>query len=386
MVDQSKWPAGIRPRDGSIEVRVRRRGYNYREIIQGNPNKKSDLAAAVRHRAEIISRINLGLPVYTDEQTEVTLFADDVQRYVDQLELEYSTVEGYLRDLNHYWLPVFGKHVTQEITTAEIKAAMKGDATTRKRWLNRLTPLRGVFDYAEVVPNPAGAIKRKKAKGATNKNQIIRFTPQHRIEVMQALGRHDDPQVPAYFALLFGCGLRPSGEPLGLEWVDYDGEQVYIHKTIVRRRFKSTTKTHTARHVFVPQWVRPYLDNLPSRFADGHIFLNSLGRPFLDSDMFNAAWQDVFYTKRLRRDLKIHYQVPYVCRHTRAAELLSSGVEPGRAAKQLGHSLKMFFDIYSEWIEEYANAEDKAKLDTPGPVAETKLGRNWAETDKNAAK
>lgn len=63
----------------------------------------------------------------------------------------------------------------------------------------------------------------------------------------------------------------------------------------------------------------------------------------------------------------VAYRIPYTCRHTHAAELLSMGVEPGRAAAQLGHSLEMFFRTYSEWIDEYSKGEDTDKLNGNRP-------------------
>ena len=43
--------------------------------------------------------------------------------------------------------------------------------------------------------------------------------------------------------------------------------------------------------------------------------------------------------------------------------MLSTGVDPGDAAKQLGHTLAMFYQTYSEWIEEYSGKRDLARFD-----------------------
>lgn len=380
-----KWPAGIRPARAGIQIRVRRGGYNYEKTLPGDANKKGDLASAVRHRNEVISRIDLGLPLYAEERTAVSTFADDMQRYLDSLtDLAFSTVEGYVRDFNSFWLPVFGRHITQEITRHEIERVMNSWPVSTKTKINRLIPLRGVFEAARISPNPALEIRLQKRKKGANKNQVERFLPEERSAIMDELSNHAEPQIPAYFALLFGCGLRPSGEPLGLQWVDYDGEEIYIHRTIVRRKFKSTTKTDMARRVYVPSWVRPYIDRLPSRFKDGHLFLNSFDRPCMDADPFNDAWNAAFATKRLRRDLKIRHRDPYTCRHTRAAEMLSMGVKPGKAAGQLGHSLKMFFDTYAEFIDQYDQEKDNIKLEGVG-VAENPIGYKLGTNPRNAS-
>jgi hypothetical protein len=39
------------------------------------------------------------------------------------------------------------------------------------------------------------------------------------------------------------------------------------------------------------------------------------------------------------------------------------GIAPGDAAKQLGHSLEMFYRVYSEWIEQYAGESDLSRFE-----------------------
>jgi len=87
---------------------------------------------------------------------------------------------------------------------------------------------------------------------------------------------------------LFGCGLRP-GEALGLQWTDYDGEELDISKQITRRRFEPSTKTSVRRRVYVPQWARSILNTHTTRFTGEYIFTNSFGRCCLDTDIFNDA-------------------------------------------------------------------------------------------------
>jgi integrase len=91
------------------------------------------------------------------------------------------------------------------------------------------------------------------------------------------------------------------------------------------------------------------------------MFTNQHGRHCMDTDIFNDAWRAAH--KRAR----VPYRIPYVCRHTRAAQLLSSGIEPGDAAKQLGHSLEMFLRTYSEWIDEYAKNRNRQRFNTEQP-------------------
>jgi integrase len=255
--------------------------------------------------------------------------------------------------LNQHWLPTFANRITREITSKEIKSLLTKTGLSQKRKSNILGPLRGVFDFVGIQPNPA-AIKLKKG----TKRRIQRFTPAQRMALMETIDAMGNADASAYFALLLGCGLRPSGEPFGLTWQDWDGTRLHVHRTIVRRRIKETTKTHEDRMVYVPKWVRPYLNALPSRFKDSWIFLRENGKHYRDAEDINRFWQRAFETKKIKRDLKMEYQTPYVCRHTRAAELLSTGVEPYRAAGQLGHTVEVFFRTYAELIEEYSRNSD----------------------------
>lgn len=159
-----------------------------------------------------------------------------------------------------------------------------------------------------------------------------RFYPNERDSILSALSG----KAPVYFSLFFAIGMR-TNELLGLQWIDWDGQRFHVRRGIVRRKIKHSTKTHEARYVYVPDWARESLLALDTHDTNEWVFVNSLGTPHLDSDYFNERWVSAL------KATQVAYRIPYACRHTRAAELLSIGVEPGRAAAELGHSLEMFF-------------------------------------------
>lgn len=70
----------------------------------------------------------------------------------------------------------------------------------------------------------------------------------------------------------------------------------------------------------------------------------------------------IFWRQALS-DCRLPDRDPYACRHTRAAELLSTGVNHAEAAAQLGHNVAMFTWLYSEWIEAYAQRKDFSHLE-----------------------
>lgn len=295
-----------------------------------------------------MARERLGLPLHNEDETDRKLFEVVAQDYLNTLDAKRSTHLSYTNILNKWWLPKFRGWPVDEITTAHIKREVASMGVSQKTKRNNLIPLIGVLDHAELIPNPARGIRLTRHQ----KKNIQRYTPQERDKLLGKLSG----QALVYFAVLFGCGLRP-GEALALQWSDYNGEELDISKQITRRRLESTTKTSVARKVYVPQWVRRILDNHTTRFTGKWIFVNSFNRCYLDTDVLNEAWRNA------HKKARVPYRIPYVCRHTRAAELLSIGIDPADAAKQLGHSLEMFLRVYTEFIEEFSRKSDKSRFE-----------------------
>lgn len=344
-----EWPVGIRPDGDGLRIRIWHKGrLYYSETLKGDPYSPSHLAAAKNRREWLIARKKLGLPLVEGGESEQQVFEDVAQQYIDTLDAKRSTHMSYEHAINKKWMPVFAGWPVAAITAAKIRSTLMGFPVSNKTRKNLLIPLRGILDYAQVHPNPAAGIRLKRSQ----KPEVDRYTPGQRAALMASLRG----QAAVYFAVLFGCGLRP-GEALGLDWSDYDGEYLDVSKQITRRRLEPSTKTSMRRRVYVPKWVREYLNGHTTRFKKGYIFQNTKGGPHLDTDVFNGAWRKA-HTKA-----RIPYRIPYTCRHTRAAELLSTGVNPADAAKQLGHSMEMFLRTYSEWIEEYAKDRDDSRFE-----------------------
>ncbi len=349
-MDKKPWPTGIRPSGNGIRVKLWKNGkLVHSETLQGDPYNAGDIKSAIKRREYLISRQRLGLPLSEhDDEAENQLFCEAAQDYMDTLEAKHSTQLSYENILNKYWIPAFGSLPLSEVTRKAIKRLLSGLDVTNKTKKNVLIPLRGVLAHAEVMPNPAEGIRFKK----TQAPPVDRYTPREREKLLREL----NGQEHLYFAMLFGCGFRP-GEALALRRSDFDGEEIIVSNQVTRRRLEKYTKTSRRRKVYVPLWVRKVIDAQPVRIDSDYFFVNSLGGFYKDTDVFNAAWQSAHTKKR------IPYRIPYTCRHTRAAELLSLGIGPADAANQLGHSVEMFLRTYSEFIEEYAANQDKSRFE-----------------------
>lgn len=378
-MDKSEWPTGIRPRGKGLEVTIwKGRKRIYCEIIECNPHKPADLASVIRHRDDLKARYRSGLPLYSSHAGKDTgVFSEVAQRYLNSLQVSKGEVKLQTRYLNNYWMPVFGNWLVSDITTAQVKEVLAGMGVKFKTQQNRLQPLRGVLDHAGVNPNPAKGITWPRSKRKTQKERVERYTPKQREALISRLDKmaeryaalaskspnkttrkdaHWSAQARVYFPLLFATGLRP-GEALGLDWCHYDGEFLSIEGQRSDSEEKAYTKTGDRRTVYVPKWVRSRLESHPTRFAGGPVFVGQQGGALAYTDRLNEVWTDA-HTKE-----RIPYRKPYVCRHTRAAEMLSQGVSPAEGAQELGHSPQMFLQTYSEFIEEYRGQRDYSRLE-----------------------
>ena len=337
----AKLPTGLTVQGRGIKIRAQVDGKVYYETVKGNLSSHH-VAACVKRREQIIAQLTLG-----DLGIEYRNFEDVAQDYLNTLDVKRSKSMSYAGLLNKYWIPQFQGKPLASITAPDIKRVLAGHQVSNKTKKNALAVLSSIMAHAEIHPNPCRQVKIRR----NQKAPVERYTPSERETLLGAL--KGDYQV--FFAIMFGCGLR-TGEALALTWADYDGESLDINKQVVRRRLEKSTKTSVRRKVFVPQWVRKYINGLPSRFSGDYIFPNQYGRHHQDADRFNEQWMKAHKRTRIR------YRIPYVCRHTRAAELLSAGASPAAAAKQLGHTTEIFLRTYSEFLDEYA---DTSMFDTP---------------------
>lgn len=344
------WPPGIDVHRGKLRIRLFHKSkVIHQELIEADPTKKSHVAAAKRRRDELVSRQKLGLPLYDEviEPGNRLLFAQAAEQYLKSADLKHSTRKEYARDLDRDWMPSLHNHICDEITKSQILDIIKRMPVKNKTKMNRLGPLKAVLRFAGVDPTPADTIRLRKQQ----RRRIQRYLPSERERLLASL--RGDARV--FYAIMFGCGCRP-GEVLALRWDRIDGQRMVIDQAISRRELGSV-KNEQYRVLHIPEWVLAIINTLPSRFTHSYLFVNQYGRNHKDSlKNFYEPW------RKAHVDADIPYRHPYTARHTRAAELLSSGAVIGRAARQMGHSVEMFTRIYSEFIEEFSG-EDTSVLE-----------------------
>lgn len=336
---------GIRRIAGGWQIRFSYGRKAYCKTVDG-PDSAAGLRAAGKELKRWRESVGQG-----KERDKTPTFGEMAQTYLNGLDVKLSTRQTYRAILNGYWMPRLTSLPITSIRANKIREVIGELGISSKTRRNILIPLRGVFDLAIedewIDTNPIQRVKTKKHQ----KPDVDRFTPSEKERIIKRL----DGDALLYFLVFFEAGLR-TGEILALKWEDFDGTELRIERAIVRRRV-TDTKTHVARRVHCSPVLRSALTGHHRRFAGGYVFRNTFDGPHLDADQFNAEWKKALAAAR------VPYRIPYTCRHTRAAEMLMAGVEPGYAAKQLGHSLEMFFRTYAAWISAVKDAEQAAKLD-----------------------
>jgi len=172
------------------------------------------------------------------------------------------------------------------------------------------------------------------------------YTVKERDTLLAWLKANTDAHVYGYFLTAFYTGMR-TGELLAIAWPDVEGETLEVNKARVQGQI-TTTKTDEARTVRIPAIAR-VIAALPSRFKGAELFVNQYGRAYQSGYHLNRRFRDAHEATEVR-----HREGPYPWRHTYASIGLTSGAAHGWLAKQLGHSLPVFYGVYADWI----NTED----------------------------
>lgn len=300
----------------------------------------------------------------TTLRREGFLFREIVEDWLDLVAptVAYTTLAEYRRCLFRYFVPIYGRQPINNIDYEEfLLFVARLPIRSGKTFNNVMIPMRGVFDYALRT----GKITRDFTVNIlSRKHQSPGPDPLEFDEVMRVLCHLRGAYHPVwhnYFELAFFSGVRPS-EQIALRWpdVDFKREQIRIAAARVRARDKDT-KTHKIRFTDLQTRAVEALTRQRelSWSLTGCVFINpNTGRRFSDSAAPMNTWRDVLKATQIRpRGAK-------QTRHTYATLCLHAGMNPAYVSRQMGHAnAKMFFEVYSRWIDGDANTREKAKMD-----------------------
>lgn len=369
---------GVYARSASILISFNWEGRRHRERLALSPTA-ANLKAAARIRDGIIKAISIDRFTIEDfaenfpesphiKKVGATLgvtfdqVADDWLLIVGQ-ELAATSVKEYTNILKKHFRPDFGARPISSISYEELALCLARKKVANGKTFNSImTPARGVFAYAMKTRKIAIDVTTEIPTRQQQKPQPDPLEV-HEIEVVLAKLRElRDDQWLNYFEFALFTGLRPS-EMIALKWgnIDFLRKKVSVVGARVRAIDKDV-KTHRSRDVDLQSRAIGALTRQKKHtFLVGeHVFISpSTGSWFRDTGgPVQDCWRPTLKAAGLRdRDAK-------QTRHSFATMCLHAGMNPAYVARQMGHSdTRMFFEVYSKWIDGQASEREISKLD-----------------------
>lgn len=339
--------------DSTIEIDFRYRGRRCRERLKLEPTP-TNLKRAAQHRAAVLLAIRDGTFDYAatfPQSKNLVHFApaakadgDTVAAYLDAWikakapELKASTLRGYEKVINGYWVPTLGKDRLSDLRRPRIKEACATFDVTNKTLANAQSVLRAALDDAvenELLDaNPLSDWTYSRLAGVQEDDDIDPFTAAEQSAILAVLAGH----AKHFVQVAFWTGMRTS-ELVALEWRDVDFAEGVIRIRRIRTQHSKTPeppKTKAGRRDI--KMLPPARAALQAQQQlTGHqavVFFNpAYDEPWIgDQAIRKTMWQPALERAQVR------YRYPYQTRHTYASMMLSASEHPMWVAKQMGHA------------------------------------------------
>lgn len=364
---KSKW-AGVRARDGGIEIDFRFRGVRCREKLRILPTP-ANLARAERHRFAILASIEAGTfdyaTVFPDSaaaarfaQVDQPAVGYPVAKYLEEwLErqkacLHASTWRDYDKTVR-LLASAIGNHSMADLRRAHVREWCEKQTCGNKRLSNIQSVLRTALDEAvhdDVIEvNIMAGWKYARKQPPRVEDDVDPFGVEEQTAILDAC---TNPQGRNLLQFAFWSGLRTS-ELCALEWGDIDWTRGIIN---VRRAFTQAAEEpeepktkRGAREVKLLAQARAALQAQKAHtlLRGRQVFMNPrTGEPWAgDQPIRKTLW-----TGTLER-AGVRYRRPYQTRHTYASMMLTAGESPVWVAQQMGHAdMTMIARVYGRWI------------------------------------
>lgn len=366
---------GVEAREKSIRLHFTFNGEARKETLKTDgkpmPPNPANLKYAHRLAAEIKDKIRHGTFVYADYfPASADATTGQGVTTADRLDLwlklqtgnASSTTKGYKTAVN-WWKAQIGVKPIKALVHSDILAALATEPKWTGKTRNNKT---SVLRMALVLAIRDGVIKTNPIEGLESaSHQAPEPDPFSKDEAEAIIAglRQRDEQIARYFGFKFFTGVRTS-ESLALRWenVDWRRKTITVRDAVVLGEYNRRTKTSTVRHVELNSRALEILkEQKASTFLQPHgwIFPDPrTGERFTDDEPPRELW----WRPCLKR-IGIRYRSPYETRHTYATLMLMAGMTPAFGARQMGHSVQMFLDTYSKWIDGGQNAVEMAKLE-----------------------
>lgn len=371
--------AGVEVRENSIRVLFSYAGKQRKEPVKVDGEFLAPTPANIKYASRLVAEVRQQVTAGTfnyratfpdstqaPESTSRTgdeLFHDLIDRWWELLELKPSTKTQYKRRKDNFWKVHLPNKPIREFVHSDIKGALKkGTWKSNKSRNNELSVIRSVFELAVLDKQ----IKENPCAGLENADVQVKgpdpFSLSEVRKILASVSEHYSEQARNYLQFQFFAGLRTS-EAIALDWsnVDLNKGEILVEAALVYEEEQDSTKTSTTRVVKLPKEAlsalilqKPY-----SHSSGGKVFHDPYyNEPWLYRRITGAA----FWTTTLKR-LGIRHRRAYNTRHTYATIGLMAGANPAFMARQLGHSLEMFFKVYAKWIDGKNDDREMAKIE-----------------------
>jgi integrase len=365
MSKQPTRPTGVIKRDAHLQIDLRPYGYG-RERLELQPTP-ANINYAARLRIEILGKIERGtfsLAEYFPDSPRVA--RDNASLTWKQLgdewlatkktDIQHSTYADYKKLLasKHFadWRPLMLPAIDYRKLMAKVGAL----PVHPKTFNNLASVLRMQLEYAHNAKLIREPLHEKIEFRKNGRPDPDPFT----IEEIEIILTSMRPEGVNYYEFAFFSGVRPS-EGIALQWPHCDVRtgRVKIQEAITRGQRKGT-KTGEPRILELNKRARAALERqrAVTQLAGTAVFLARDGESYTSTD----GPLDAFWKAALKKS-GIRYRDARQTRHTFATMCLHAGRKPGWIAAQLGHSVEMFYRVYSKWIEAQDRGAERDELD-----------------------
>lgn len=348
-----------------MQIDLRTEGYG-RERLQLPPTP-ANIRYAEKLRGEILGKIERGtfvLAEYFPDSPRVKRdvpsmrFQDLAQEWlkIKAPDIQHSTAHHYQQTLDSYHFERWNDMALAEFDFRKTKLLLSALPANPKTFNNIATVIRQIFEYgskAGMLREPLHELVEMRRR---QKPEPDPFTL---AEVEQLLACFPEGKPRDYYEFAFFSGLRPSEQiALRRDNVNMRRSVVRIDQALTRGQVKGT-KTGNTRDIELPARALAALQRQLKRDTDSErVFTDDYGQAMPGTDTpLDAWWRPALAASGLRkRDAR-------QTRHSFATICLMAGLRPAWAASQMGHSVEMFFRVYSKWIVGADHGAERRKLD-----------------------
>jgi integrase len=366
---------GVEVRETSIRILFSYQGKQRKETLYLDnaplPPTPANVKYARRVAAEIRDKIRTGDFVYADyfphspmakkAASDAKMLHPAMDRWLELLERKASTKKQYTTRINSFWKVKLPNQPIERVKHSDILEALKsGTWKSAKSRNNELSMIRQFFDFARrdrlISENPCDDIERT----SHQRKKPDPFSQEEAEQIISALRARYGEQIGNFYEVQFFTGLR-TNEGLGLKWpnIDLQKREVLVEGGIVYDEETEATKTSVARTVKLNSRALTAIERQQKLTGKGDYVFAQDGEPL----PYQRVTDVRTHWKPTLTLLGIRYRRPYNTRHTYATVMLMAAVNPAFIAKQLGHSLKMLFEVYADWIHGDQDDREMAKVE-----------------------